>query len=172
MNNFKLNPGTIFICGIDGETVPIGQNGIPYFDVPIESETDEHQIAELMIDAAQEISFSIKTSYDFRERTNSRGYMEQEGGSVTINLNDKVKVKLTDHGKDIYYHQNDELNEMRKQYGLKPFEPIMPIVDADGYTYFQLWRLMELYGPHIHMASPLPFDVNIVIKSEQEKAGE
>lgn len=88
---------------------------------------------------------------------------------MTINLNDKVKVKLTDHGKDIYYHQYDELNEKLKPYGCKFLEPRMPDVDADGYTTFQLWQLMNLYGPHIHMTSPLPFETNIVI---EEKAGE
>ena len=29
---------------------------------------------------------------------------------IRINLNEAVKVKLTDLGKDIYYHQFDELN--------------------------------------------------------------
>lgn len=85
---------------------------------------------------------------------------------MTINLNDSVKVKLTDHGKDIYFHQYDELNEHIKRSGGKLIEPKMPRVDAEGYTSFQLWHLMELYGPHIHMCSPLPFDVNIVIESE------
>lgn len=90
---------------------------------------------------------------------------------MTINLNDWVKVKLTDHGKDIYYHQYDELNEKSVQlHGRNVIEPSMPKVDADGYTTFQLWCLIELYGPHMHMGRPLPFDVNIVI--EQKKAGE
>lgn len=82
---------------------------------------------------------------------------------VVINMNEKVKVKLTDHGKDIYYHQYDELNERIKCRCGKLLEPVMPKVDADGYTSFQLWHLMQLYGPHIRMGSPIPFDLSIVI---------
>lgn len=82
---------------------------------------------------------------------------------VTINLNEIVKVKLTDRGKDIFYHQLDEVNELIKRRGGKPLEPHMPKVDADGYTDFQLWRLMQLYGPHIGMGLPLPFDLNNIV---------
>lgn len=82
--------------------------------------------------------------------------------TITINLNDIVKVKLTDVGKDIYYHQNDELNEAIMQRGGKPVEARMPRVDEDGYTSFQLHHLMTLYGPHIAMWKQLPFATNIL----------
>lgn len=81
---------------------------------------------------------------------------------VTINLNYHVKVKLTDVGKDIYYHQNDEVNEEIRRRGGRPLEARMPIVDEDGYTSFQLHDLMTLYGPHIAAWKPLPFEMNIV----------
>ena len=29
---------------------------------------------------------------------------------MRLNLNDNIKVKLTEHGKDIYYHQYDMTN--------------------------------------------------------------
>lgn len=83
--------------------------------------------------------------------------------TAAINMNDMVKVKLTDHGKDIYYHQHDAFNMMAKPIGVKLLEPVMPEVDTDGYTSFQLWHLMQLYGPHIRMGGPLPFDLSIVI---------
>ena len=70
---------------------------------------------------------------------------------IRINLNETVKVKLTDHGKDIYYHQFDNLN---KTFGRQICKPSMPKVDADGYTTFQLWCFMELYGDHIGMTLP------------------
>lgn len=74
--------------------------------------------------------------------------------TVRINLNEKVKVRLTDHGKDIYYHRYDNLYERLTRSGrltAKPFEPSYPKVDEDGYTEFQLWEFIELYGPHIGM---------------------
>lgn len=73
----------------------------------------------------------------------------QPSAAVHINLNDTVKFKLTDRGKDIYYHQYDELNErIVKRGGRRPIEPAMPKVDSEGYTKMQLWCFIELFGPH------------------------
>lgn len=82
--------------------------------------------------------------------------------TITINPNDFVKVKLTDVGKDIYYHQNDELNEAIRQRGGRPVEARMPKVDEEGYTSFQLHDLMTLYGPHIAGWKQLPFATNML----------
>lgn len=68
-----------------------------------------------------------------------------------LNLNDRVKVKLTPLGVEIYYHQYDELNKRIKERGGKQLEPRMPEIDKDGYTEFTLWNFIELYGEHIGM---------------------
>ena len=68
-----------------------------------------------------------------------------------INLNETIKVKLTPYGAEIYYKQFDELN---KQRGREICKPHMPRIDKDGYTEFQLWHFMELYGEHIGMCKP------------------
>lgn len=68
-----------------------------------------------------------------------------------INLNETIKVKLTPYGAEIYYKQFDELN---KQYGREICKPQMPKIDKDGYTEFQLWNFIELYGQHIGMCKP------------------
>ena len=68
---------------------------------------------------------------------------------VRIKLNEVVKVKLTDLGKDIYYHQFDELNQ---RCGRIVCKPSFPKEDAEGYTEFQLWNFIETYGKHIGMA--------------------
>ena len=65
-----------------------------------------------------------------------------------INLNEIIKAKLTPYGAEIYYKQFDELN---KQCGREICKPHMPRIDKDGYTEFQLWHFMELYGAHIGM---------------------
>jgi len=67
---------------------------------------------------------------------------------MTINLNDFIKVKLTDWGKEIYYHQYDEVNSFWQKEVIKPS---FPKVDEDGYTSFQLWHFMNLYGNYIDM---------------------
>lgn len=73
---------------------------------------------------------------------------------MKINLNDFVKVTLTDLGKDIYYHQFDKVNEVIKKRGGTPITPHMPKVDAEGKTVFQLWQFMELYGEYMGLAKP------------------
>lgn len=68
-----------------------------------------------------------------------------------INLNETIKVKLTPYGAEIYYKQFDEVN---KQRGREICKPQMPRIDKDGYTEFQLWHFIELYGQHIGMCKP------------------
>ncbi len=71
-----------------------------------------------------------------------------------LNLNDKVKVKLTPLGADIYYHQFDKVSEKIKLVCDEPLEPRMPKIDKDGFTEFQLWHFIKLYGEHIGTGSP------------------
>lgn len=77
-----------------------------------------------------------------------------------INLNERIKVRLTDLGKDIYYHQFDDLNERAGRCVLKPE---YPKTDEDGYTEFQLWVFIELYGKHIGMAKPNVIYLNEIV---------
>ena len=71
-----------------------------------------------------------------------------------LNLNERVKVKLTPLGAEIYYHQCDDVNKKIKENGGTELEPIMPQIDKDGYTEFQLWHFIELYGQHIGICKP------------------
>lgn len=63
-----------------------------------------------------------------------------------INFNDAIKVKLTPHGADIYYHRYDELNKKAEKVVI---EPKLPKIDEDGYTRFSLWDFISLYGEHV-----------------------
>ena len=70
---------------------------------------------------------------------------------IRINLNEPIKVKLTDWGKEIYYHQYDRANQIA---GREICKPKFPKEDENGYTEFQLWCFMELYGEHMGMTLP------------------
>ena len=70
---------------------------------------------------------------------------------VRINLNELIKVKLTDWGREIYYHQYDRTNQI---VGRKVCKPMFPKEDENGYTEFQLWCFIELYGEHMGMSLP------------------
>ena len=87
---------------------------------------------------------------------------------ISLNLNDAVKVKLTDWGKEIYYHQFDALSENIRRRGGTPIEPRMPPVDADGYTTMQLWAFIQLYGPYTGMTKP-PYIMPLNLMFECEK---
>lgn len=79
-----------------------------------------------------------------------------------INLNDKIKVKLTPHGVDVYYHQFDNLNKKIIQCGGVPLENRMPQIDKDGFTEFQLWDFIQIYGKYIGMSKEnVIVDLNI-----------
>lgn len=80
-----------------------------------------------------------------------------------LNLNSYVKVKLMDRGKDIYYHQYDEINAKAGGIWIKP---TMPQVDEDGYTEMQLWEFMRLYGSYMVMGINAPCSLNVLIKEE------
>lgn len=59
-----------------------------------------------------------------------------------LNLNDIIRVKFTEYGKDIYYHQHH------------PISRRCPKVDEEGYTDIQLWGFMQTFGPHIKLGMP------------------
>lgn len=70
---------------------------------------------------------------------------------IRINLNEPIKAKLTDWGKEIYYHQYDRTNQIA---GREICKPKFPKEDENGYTEFQLWCFIELYGMHMGMTLP------------------
>lgn len=68
------------------------------------------------------------------------------------NLNDYIKVKLTDKGKQIYkdYYDND---------------PPTLDVDDEEYVKFQMWDFMKIFGEHMHMGGPMICETNVKIQT-------
>ena len=92
--------------------------------------------------------------------------LETKDNIQKINLNDTIKVKLTPLGAEIYYKQFDEVN---KKHGRQICKPHMPLIDKDGYTEFQLWNFMELYGQHIGMCKPNVIEPLDIVYCENDK---
>ena len=89
-----------------------------------------------------------------------------EPNYVKLNWNTKVKVKLTNYGKDIYFHQYDHLIEQGAS-----ISPVYPDEDERGFTSFQLWEFMNLYGPYIYMTNkPVVKDLNFYIPEDKVEA--
>ncbi len=94
-------------------------------------------------------------------------HQDEQCNLIKFNVNDKVKIKLSELGKAIYYHQYDDLN---KQHGRVVITPRYPQVDEHGYSEMQLWCIMQLFGQYITMTgtvenNTLPFETTILIKA-------
>ena len=66
---------------------------------------------------------------------------------LPVNINNYVLVKLTDVGEAILKEQNYQL----------------PAEDENGYRKWQLWVLMNTFGPYLNNGSPVPFETIIYL---------
>lgn len=69
----------------------------------------------------------------------------------TINLNDGIKVRLTPEGVRIHY---EYYNKVNVGCGRQIIKDCFPKSDPDGYTHYQLWDFMNIFGEHITMGAP------------------
>lgn len=80
--------------------------------------------------------------------------------TIRVNLNNYIRFMLNDRGKEIYSHRNDKENEYIKTHNkdkdthlkLLPTNP--PKVDEQGFSTFQLWEFMEIFGSYVSMGLP------------------
>lgn len=81
-----------------------------------------------------------------------------------VNLNDRIRVKLTAAGFEYWaaYHNANVLPRNRKE-----TEVFAKRVDADGYTEFAIWAFMEVFGHVIGPCMPDYFDLNVLVQYEQ-----
>ena len=83
-----------------------------------------------------------------------------------LNFNSIVKVKLTPFGADIFYHKYDELIKEHPKLA-DTMKPKMPQIDKEGFTEFQLWHFIELYGNYIGMCKKsVVEDINFYINED------
>lgn len=80
---------------------------------------------------------------------------------TVFNANNYVYVKLTEKGKDIYYHQYDDHNKEHKTLFI---DPEYPKIDKNGYLEIQLWKFMEIFGKHQSNGCELSFEMEILFK--------
>ena len=68
----------------------------------------------------------------------------------TFNINEFIKVKLTQKGKLIYLEHQIEMQKRFNRDGIKIEVPLNIEVDTEGFSSFQLWRFMEIFGSHMY----------------------
>lgn len=81
---------------------------------------------------------------------------------IEFNINNYVQIKLTDTGRAILEENHDRLHNLVK--GNIPYK--LPKEDADGWSKWQLWRVMEEFGPDIYHGNTPPFETTIRIMTD------
>lgn len=76
---------------------------------------------------------------------------------VAHNINNRVKVKLTEDGQRI-------VKERYSKFGSE-----VPIkTDEEGYTSFQTHEFMVIFGNRVSLGCKLPFDAIVLIETAEE----
>lgn len=88
---------------------------------------------------------------------------------LAFNLNAYVRVKLTEHGREMLRQRADYINKALHDRGCDARVEYDDIAeDADGWSEWQLWDLMHKFGDHVsHGTVHMPFetDMQIVLKN-------
>lgn len=88
---------------------------------------------------------------------------------VPFNLNDCVRVRLTDHGGKILRERFRKLNASIPLTADLKYEPKKE--DADGWSRWQLHDLMSTFEGHVGICRTPPYEIAIEIEVTEEAAG-
>ena len=81
-----------------------------------------------------------EVSIFFKDTMQKRGKCELE----KININQFIKVKLTDYGQQIHIKHYDKYLK-----SIFPESKNIPVKDENGYTKYQLWEFMNIFGAYV-----------------------
>jgi hypothetical protein len=76
----------------------------------------------------------------------------------SFNVNEYVLVRLTEHGREIIRKDDAKWGEL---YPSLRGRSTLPKEDADGWSKWQLWHLMQTFGPHVANGVQNPFETTI-----------
>lgn len=85
-----------------------------------------------------------------------------------FNVNQQVKVKLTEKGIKILKEKHDSLNEHIISRGGTPLGEFELRLDEDGYYRTQLWCLMHDFGKHMFIGTDNPFETDMIFVGGKE----
>lgn len=86
---------------------------------------------------------------------------------MKVNLNDRIKVKLTDYGKSIHFKFYALVMKNIKLTTIKAIK-CFPEIDKEGYTYYQLWEFMHIFGKHLYNGSEQVIEKNEIVFDKKE----
>lgn len=79
-----------------------------------------------------------------------------------FNINDYVYVRLTDYGRGIHRRAYDRLTKERD--GKIPWMYKAPKEDSEGWSKWQMWELMNVFGDFMVLGFDPPFETTIRIE--------
>ena len=77
---------------------------------------------------------------------------------VEHNINNRVKVKLTEDGQNI----------VKERYSKMRSYDLSAKTDDEGYTSFQTHEFMKIFSNHVSLGCKLPFDACVLIEITEE----
>ena len=90
-----------------------------------------------------------------------------EKKTLPFNVNHYVRVKLNDLGREALKRDHAEFwaSVRGRSSGVPEYTP--PDEDADGWSKWQLWSLMDSFGSHMSLGARVPFDTEILFEVEE-----
>lgn len=87
---------------------------------------------------------------------------------MKFNLNNYVQVKLTEKGKQVLNQKIDNDLEILNRYGIdtSTYDRSEP---QDGYWKFQLWEVMQIFGPYMKQGLENVIEMDIILEVEKPK---
>ena len=83
---------------------------------------------------------------------------------MRFNINNYVRVRLTDRGRSIHREWYEKIS---KQYPPDCLSYRPPTEDEEGWSRWQLWDLMNIFGPSCMNGCIIPFETEIDIVEDQ-----
>lgn len=80
---------------------------------------------------------------------------------LNMNINNKIKVKLTDYGNSILKKDVTNTLSMLKGFNYPDYSPYH--TDEDGYTEFTLWDFMRIFGSYFLLGCQQIIEENEII---------
>lgn len=79
---------------------------------------------------------------------------------MKFNINNYVRVKLNDYGRQILLEQFLERRAIRPDV-FREFNLLQE--DNEGWSKWQMWNFMNTFGEYVHLGAELPFEAEIEI---------
>jgi len=86
---------------------------------------------------------------------------------IKFNINHSVKVKVTEYGYEVWLAHENKFVHFSGTIKPVTIEELKAKQDEDGYTKFQLWDMMSIFGSKMQMGFKNPIDTNIILLPEK-----